>query len=232
MKMSTRRVPAKIWIEVLKKITPLLAECNVNDVILFGSQAMSVYTERALASKDIDLIAPVMSINGLERLRNELTPLASQRPTYDYQVGEYLGRKYPVRHIYLKHRNGYPFVLEFFENFLGYESTRLTPFLTFKEKWGLWLQVPLPEAIIATRLAFRPPERITPFNASRLNRFIKTLGRVDWSQVNAFIDTFELRTVIAQNLAALSSKRISISGSSRIIQARLNQSPHAKKMRE
>jgi hypothetical protein len=65
---------------------------------------------------------------------------------------------------------------------------RLTPFLTFKEKWGQWLQVPSSEAIIGTRLAFRPPERITPFNASRLNRFIQTLGTVDWTEVNAFID--------------------------------------------
>ena len=217
MNMSTRRVPAKIWIEVLKKITPLLAECNVNDVILFGSQAMSVYTERALASKDIDLIASAISINSLERLRNELTPLASQRPTYDYQVGEYLGRKYPVSHIYLKHRNGYPFVLEFFENFLGYESKRLTPFLTFKEKWGLWLQVPSPEAIIATRLAFRPPERVSPFNASRLNRFIKHIRRIDWRMVNAFIDAFELRAVVTENLVGLRAKGISINGVSKIM---------------
>ncbi len=200
----------------MKKITPILAECHVNDVILFGSQAMSVYMERALASKDIDLIAPAVTINTLEKLCDELTQIANQRPTYDYQVSEYLGRRYPVSHIYLKHKSGFPFAIEFFENFLGYESTKLTPFLTFKQKWGLWLQVPSPEAIIGTRLAFRPPERITPFNASRLNRFTKTLGKVDWSEVNAFIDAFELRTTIRENLAALSSKQISITGSSKI----------------
>jgi hypothetical protein len=184
--------------------------------------------ERALSSKDIDLIAPAVTINTLERLSDELTQVAEKKPAYDYLVEEYSGRRYPVGHIYLKHKKGFPFVLEFFQNFLGYESTRLTPFLTFKEKWGLWLQVPSPEAIIATRLAFRPPERITPFNASRLNRFIRKVGKVDWSEVNAFIDAFELRTTIRENLAALSSKQISITGSSKITPTASNQGPHAK----
>jgi len=226
--MRAPRAPAKIWIDVLKKITPVLAECNINDVILFGSQAMSVYIERALASKDIDLIAPGITIKSLERLCDELTQMADQKPTYDYQVSDYLGRRYPIGHIYLKHKGGFPFVLEFFQNFLGYESTRLNPFLALKEKWGLWLQVPSPEAIIGIRLAFRPPERITPFNASRLNRFIRTLGKVDWAEVNAFIDAFELRAIVTGNLAGLGSKQISIRGSSRIIQPKPNQRSSAK----
>jgi hypothetical protein len=87
-------------------------------------------------------------------------------------VGECAGRTCPVSHIYLKHISGFPFAIEFFENFLGYKSNRLNPFLTLKNKWGLELQVLLPEAIIATRLAFSPPERVSPANASRLNRFI------------------------------------------------------------
>jgi hypothetical protein len=215
--MSTRRPPAKIWIDVLKRITPVLTQCSVNDVILFGSQAMSVYMERALASKDIDLIAPGMTMKSLDKICDELTQAATQRPVYDYQVGEYSGRKYPVGHIYLKHKSGFPFVLEFFENFLGYKPTRLNPFLELREKWELSLQVPTPESIIGTRLAFRPPERVTPFNASRLNRFIKSRRTVDWPQVNAFIDAFELRNTVTENLSALRSKQISIIGSSNII---------------
>jgi len=232
VRTRTRRPPAKIWIDVLRRIMPKLAECHVNDVILFGSQAMSVYMERALASKDIDLIAPAVTINTLEKLCDEIIHMAEKRPVYDYLVEEYLGRRYPIGHIYLKHKSGFPFVLEFFQNFLGYESTRLTPFLAFKEKWGLWLQVLSPEAIIGTRLASRPPERITPFNASRLNRFITKLGRVDWSEVNAFIDAFELRTIVKENLAALSSKQISITGSSKVTQTTLHKRPHAKWMDE
>lgn len=214
--MRTPRVPAEVWIGILKKITPVLAESNVNDVILFGSQAMSVYMERALASKDIDLIASGITINSLGKLSEGLAEMSQKKPTYDYLVSEYMGRKYPVAHIYLKHISGFPFVLELFDTFLGYESTRLNPFLTVTEKWGLWVQVPSPEAIIGIRLSFRPPERITPFNATRLNRFIQTLGRVDWSEVNAFIDTFGLRNIVSENLAELGSKQISITGSSKI----------------
>jgi len=211
------RPPASVWIEVLRKITPILTQSNVTDVILFGSQAMSVYMERALASKDIDLIAPGITQIALERAVQELRQIAYQTPTYDHVVSEYSGRRYPVSHIYMKHRRSFPFVVEFFENFLGYESTRLNPFLDLEQKWGLELQVLSPEAIIGTRLAFRPPERITPFNASRLNRFIRHVGRVDWKTVNDFIDAFDLRTIVTENLTLLRSKRISIAGYSHIM---------------
>jgi hypothetical protein len=36
--------------------------------------------------------------------------------------------------------------------------------------------------------------------------------------VNAFIDAFELRTVVKENLAGLRAKKISINGSSKITQ--------------
>jgi len=172
--------------------------------------------ERALASKGIDLIAPNMTQNTLEKTRASLRPIALQTPTYDHLVSEYAGRAYPVSHIYLRHVSGFPFVVEFFENFLGYESSRLNPYLTFKNRWRLELQVPLPEAIIATRLAFRPTERVSPFNASRLNRFIKHIHHVDWTKVNAFIDAFELRTVVGGNLAQLRTKGISIVGALKV----------------
>jgi len=216
--MTNRRAPAKIWIDVLRRITPILAESHVTDMILFGSQAMSAYMVRALATKDIDLIAPGMTPNILEKTRGELKQIAAQTPTYDHLVSEYAGRAYPVSHIYLKHMSGFPFVIEFFENFLGYESKRLNSFLTLKNKWGMELQVLLPEAIIATRLAFRPPERVSPFNASRLNRFIKHIRHVDWRIVNAFIDAFELRAVVTENLVGLRAKGISINGVSKIMQ--------------
>ena len=154
----------------------VLSGSEANDVILFGSQALSVYARRSLASKDLDLIVPGITIGILEACRTELAKISERRPEYDFHVGEYLGRRYPVAHIYVKHSSGYPLVVEFFQTFLGYETTKLTPFITFKEKWGLPVQVLTPEAIIGTRLAFRPPERITPFNAARLSRFIRTMG--------------------------------------------------------
>ena len=213
---SNRQVPASVWIEVLRKITPILIQSNVIDTILFGSQAMSVYMKRALASKDIDLIAPGVTETTLEKTCYELRQIAAQTPSYDHLVSEYSGRRYPISHIYLKHESGFPFVIEFFENFIGYESTRLSPFLDLAQKWGVELQVLIPEAIIGTRLAFRPPERITRFNAVRLDRFIKHIIHVDWKEVNAFIDTFNLRTIVTENLRMLRSKHISITGTSHI----------------
>lgn len=87
--MNNRGAPAKIWIDVLRRITPILTELHVTDMILFGSQAMSAYMERALASKDIDLIAPGVGPNILEKTRDELEQVAAQTPTYDHSVGEY-----------------------------------------------------------------------------------------------------------------------------------------------
>lgn len=222
--MRTARAPAKIWIDTLRRIAPVLSESDANDVILFGSQAMSVYTERALASKDLDLIVPGIMIRILEELCDELALMAGKRPVYDYTVGEYLGRRYPVGHIYLRHSTRYPLVVEFFQTFLGFESRMLTPFLTFKQKWGIRVQVLIPEAIIGARLSFRPPERITPFNAMRLSRFIRTLGKsISWSKVNSFIDTFGLRRIARENIEELGSKRISILGSSKILPSKSSQ---------
>jgi len=219
--MRTARAPARIWIDILRRITPVLSESDANDVILFGSQALSVYSERALASKDLDLIVPGITIRILEELCDELAKAVGKRPVYDFTVGEYVGRRYPVGHIYLRHSSGYPLVVEFFQTFLGFESRRLTPFLTFKRKWGMRVQVLTPEAIIGARLSFRPPERITPLNAMRLSRFIKTLGKsIDWPMVNSFIDTFGLRNMVRENMEELGSKHISIVGSSKILSQR------------
>lgn len=216
--MRSPRSPARTWIEVLKIVMPVLSESDANDTILFGSQAMSIYTERALASKDVDLIVPGMTISILEELCVELAKVADEKPVYDFTKGEYSGRSYPVSHIYVKHRAGYPLVVEFFQTFLGFDSRRLTPFIAFRDKWGMRVQVLVPEAIIGTRLAFRPPERITPSNAERLSRFIRTLGKgIDWSEVNTFIDAFGLRSTVQENLKLLRSRHISVPGSSKIL---------------
>src|SRR5208282_5634261 len=106
--MTNRGAPAKIWIDVLRRITPILADSHVTDMILFGSQAMSAYMERALASKDIDLIAPGMTPSALEKTRDALKQISAQTPTYDHNVGEYSGRVYPVSHIYLTHLSEFP----------------------------------------------------------------------------------------------------------------------------
>jgi len=226
--MKPSRPPARVWIGVLDRILPVLSRGEANDVALFGSQAMSVYTPRALASKDMDLIVPGMTLRVMRELCDELAKVAVGRPNYDYLSSEYSGREYPIFHVYFRHDSGYPMVVEIFLNFLGFESRRLAPFLTFRERWGVRVQVPTPEAIIGTRLSFRPPERITPFNARRLSRFITAMGRgVDWAKVNSFVDAFELRTVATENLRALASKRIFIPGTSHFLQGQPGDAPNS-----
>ncbi|MDG6974005.1 MAG: hypothetical protein JRM95_04145, partial [Nitrososphaerota archaeon] len=158
-------------------------------------------------SKDLDLIVPGVSPQVLAGVREALG-----RPEYDFGVFDYEGRDYPVGHFYIRHPDGTPLVVELFQTFLGFEARRLTPYLAFRERWGMRLQVPVPEAVVATRLSFRPPERITPFNAARLSRFIRAMGKVDWKMVNAFLDEFGLRGVALENLRVLRSKKIAIPG--------------------
>jgi len=211
MTNRARRPPARVWVDLLRNASRVLAGTDANDVILFGSQAMSVYTQRALASKDLDLIVPGITLTVLDQLCDTLPHQGKVRPTFGFEVHDYLGRRYPVGKIYLRHTSGFPMVVEFFQTFLGHPVTMLAPFLTFKDKWETRVQVMVPEAIIGTRLAFRPPERITPFNAERLDRFIRNVeGQVDWVKVNTFIDTFGLRAIISENLAQLRTKRIRI----------------------
>jgi hypothetical protein len=218
MTIRTRRPPARIWIDLLRNANSALAGTDANDVILFGSQAMSVYTQRALASKDLDLIVPGITLTALDIVCDALPHQGGAKPIYGFEVYDYLGRRYPVGKIYLKYTSGSPMVIEFFQTFLGYPPTMLTPFLTFKDKWKMRIQVMVPEAIIGTRLAFRPPERITPFNAERLGRFIRNVeNEVDWKKVNTFIDTFNLRAVVNDNLAELRTKRIQIPETSKIL---------------
>ncbi|MDG6903048.1 MAG: hypothetical protein JRM80_13970 [Nitrososphaerota archaeon] len=201
------RAPAKVWVATLAKVASALSESEANDFVVFGSQAMSVYLERALPSRDLDLVVPGVSPKVLELVRGALG-----RPEYDFGVFDYEGRDYPVGHFYLRHADGTPLVVELFQTFLGFDPRRLTPYLTFRERWGMRLQVMVPEAVVAARLSFRPPERITPFNAARLSRFVRALGRVDWQKVGAFLDDFGLAGVALENIRALRAKGIAIPG--------------------
>lgn len=206
------RAAAKLWISALRRVNSALSSTSANDVTVFGSQAMSAYLPRALPSKDLDLIVPGVTLGALRKVRDSLAEGASGTPAYDFAVHDYEGRDYPVGHVYLRYPDGTPLVVELFTTFLGFDPRRLTPYLTFRERWGERLQVPVPSAVVAMRLSFRPPERITPFNAARLTRFLKAV-RVDWGAVNEFLDSFGLRETAAENLKALRSKRIRVPGS-------------------
>ncbi|MGI0069318.1 MAG: hypothetical protein ACREAN_03570, partial [Nitrosopumilaceae archaeon] len=117
------------------------------------------------------------------------------------------GRRNPVFSISLRAQSEKPFVVELFQTYLGFPITRLTPYATFVRRWKNDFQTLTIEAVIATRLAFRPPERITPLNADRLNRFIDSVARkVDWSKVDAFVKDFQLEQSIEENLKQLQER--------------------------
>lgn len=207
MTLRSHRTPPSEWQKVFNATQSSLLKNGATNIILFGSQAMSAYLERALSSKDLDLIVEGVSIRMLKQLSEDLGVHSGSQPSYDYSVSDYLGREYPVAHFYLKPNDGRPFVVELFYNFLGYDAKRLNNYLSYRKCWGTDTQVPTPEAIVATRLAFRPPERITPFNAKRLNLFIeKSVARINWRLVNEFILDFKLQKLVADNLDELKKK--------------------------
>ena len=53
---------------------------------------------------------------------------------------------------------------------------------------------------------------MTSFNAARVSRFIRAMGRVDWKMVSAFLDEFGLRGVALANLRVLRSKKMAMPG--------------------
>ena len=197
---QTRTSPLK-WRKILKTTYDELLLLGANDVIVFGSQAMSMYLKRALASKDLDLIATELTLGSVSRLCEKLAPYSDGRaPDYGFTNNKYDGRSNPVFSIYLKPKDNRPFVLELFQTYLGHDVRKLTPYVVFRNRF----QTLSREAIIGTRLAFRLPEGITPFNARRLNKFIEAFRtEIRWGEVTKFVRLFNMEERIAGNLKKL-----------------------------
>lgn len=200
------------WKEILIPAYRELVRLGVGDVWVFGSQAVSLYLPRPLASKDLDLLASGMTIGIVETICAKLISFSGQkRPYYTLQNLEHNGRSNPVFSIYLSGQNEKPFAIEIFQTYNGHDLKRLTPYAAYLKRWGVEFQTLTVEAIIATRLAFRPPERISSFNAYRLNRFIQAFRRkVDWNKVEDFTRDFQLERTIDENLKHLAQYRIEI----------------------
>ena len=210
------RTSVKRWKKILQLTYDELVKLGANDVWVFGSQAMSLHMKkRALASKDLDLLATGVSIRMIEQLCNALGKYSDGRPpNYEYQVSTYENRRYPVFSISLVARNERPFVIELFQTFLGYEVTRLTRYSTFVNRWKNQFQTLTIGGIVATRLAFRPPDRISSFNAHRLNGFIESVqDKFEWKDVEAFAKDFQLEGTINDNLRDLRRRKLRIIGS-------------------
>jgi len=206
------------WREILIPTYKELIRLGAGDVWVYGSQAMSLYMKRPLASKDLDLLATGMTIEIVSSLCKSLDPLSKRRnPYFDFQNLEHEGEPNPVFSIYLNPPDEKPFAIELFQTYNGHDVRELTPFAQYVKRWGNEFQTLTIEAILGTRLAFRPPDRISAFNAERLNRFIRTLrDDIDWSKVEEFSKKFQLEGRITENLKILKKRGIRIMDSSKL----------------
>ena len=205
------------WRNILVLSYSKLIELGASDVWVYGSQAMSLYMKRPLASKDLDLLASGTSIAMIKKLSEFLAPVSSnhKKPSWNYLELEHGDFTNPFFQIYLNAEGERPFIIELFQTYNGHNLRELTPYSTYVKRWENEFQTLTIEAIIGTRLAFRPPEGISAFNAQRLNSFLKAV-KVDWTQVEQFARTFHLETRIKENLRELGGRKIKIQGSNKL----------------
>jgi hypothetical protein len=70
--------------------------------------------------------------------------------------------------------NNRPFLIELFDRILEAQAPYiLQPYVELVKRWGLEVWAPDREATVALRVAFRRPEGISRFNATRLSAFIE-----------------------------------------------------------
>ena len=69
---SEIRTAPRDWLLVLKTAYPFLVNLGIRDLLLFGSQALSVYLKSPLRSKDLDFVSSQIGPRHLEALRKHL----------------------------------------------------------------------------------------------------------------------------------------------------------------
>ena len=169
------RASPKEWVKILQATYPFLREkYSIGDLVLFGSQALSIYMKQPLRTKDIDLLSAQISLRQFEELSSELSQMANVQTRSTTAQSRMLAMgKMTTCAIELR-VGGKPFFIESFNRILdGRSPSILTPYLDLKKKWKLDIWVPEREATLALRLAFRRPEGISRFNAIRLNNFMR-----------------------------------------------------------
>jgi hypothetical protein len=206
------------WSSILIATYAELVRLGAGDVWVYGSQAMSLHMTRPLASKDLDLLVSGMKMGIVRELCKFLAPFSSERePYFNFQSPVHEGKQNPVFSVYLGGPNEKPFAIELFQTYNGHELKELAPYAVHMNRWKTEFQTLSIEAIIATRLSFRPPDRISSFNAQRLNRFIRaTRDKVDWSIVSEFAKRFQLERRIIENLIVLRQHGIEIIDASKL----------------
>jgi hypothetical protein len=203
--MEIRTAP-KEWIKILKVAYPFLREeKSVADLVLFGSQALSVYMENPLRSKDLDFLSARVGFQQMEELTSRLSQLEKVQSRSTTVLTRMFGpRRMRTRAIELR-IGGKPFFLEISDSILDARPTSLlTQHLALAKRWGLEIWLPEREAILAFRLAFRPPEGISRLNATRLNNFIRENKRsIKFNRVASILKDWKIEVWVEKNLVDL-----------------------------
>ena len=215
------RTAPKDWISLLRVSYQFLQEQGISDLLLYGSQAMSVYMKNPLRSKDLDLLSSQVSFRQMNELANKLSEIREvEYKTTTAQTRPFENRTMTTYAIELRVR-GKPFFIEIFDKILdGRPPSILLPYAESIKHWYLDFWSPTREAVVVLRLAFRPPEGITRFNATRLNSFIRANRRsLNFKQVTNIIKEWGIASCVENNLIQLYQRnRMRILGDSRIIQ--------------
>ena len=200
------RASPREWIEILQVTYPFLKEKRlIGDLVLFGSQALSIYMKRPLRSKDIDLLSAQTSLHQIEELSTELSKITNvQFRSTTVQTRMFGVRKMRTYAIELRVAQK-PFFVELFDSILdGKPASILTPYLDLKKMWRLEIWVPEREAILALRLAFRKPEGISRFNAIRLNNFmLENRKLVKFEHLTSILADWKIERWVETNLVDL-----------------------------
>jgi hypothetical protein len=227
------RTAPRDWLLVLKTAYPFLVSLGIGDLLLFGSQALSVYLKSPLRSKDLDLVSSQIGPRHLEALRKHLEssgletrnttvqskPLAKARMTI-FTVELRLGTK--------------PFFLEIFDRILdGQNPSTLTPHAQRIRKWNLDLWVPSPNAVVALRLSFRQPEGISRLNAMRLNNFIQQRrSKLSFDEIKTIITQWGMDDRVKENLRTLHKNHRLRIGGQNLLYPRLDMHPAQRASRD
>ncbi len=193
------------WLIVLRAAYPFLASRGIGDALLYGSQALSVYLNNPLRSKDLDLVSSQMGPKHLDELVEHLGRIeALEIKSSTVQSRPRPRGKLTIYSVELR-LDGKPFILEIFDKVLdGQNPSILTPYTQRVHKWNLDLWVPSPDATVALRLSFRQPEGISRLNAERLNNFIRqNRERLDFQEIKRIIHKWRMEETVKANLRAL-----------------------------
>ena len=199
------RAAPKEWIALLRVAYSFLMEQGIGDLLLYGSQAMSVYMTNPLRSKDLDLLSSQVSFRQMEALADKLSEIKEvQYKTTTAQTRRFEDRKMTTYSVELRVA-GKPFFVEVFDRILdGRPPSILQPYVELTSRWALDLWSPTREAIVALRLAFRQPEGITRLNAARLNSFIQENRRsLDFERVAMILKDWAIENWVENNLVQL-----------------------------